>query len=55
MWGTWTLHLTRRSQPLQLADEMMALAEREQDRGMLMEAWVTPAVTRFYRVIFPVV
>ncbi len=34
---------------MELADEMMALAKDTQDRGMIMEAYVAPAVTLFYR------
>jgi serine/threonine protein kinase/predicted ATPase len=54
MWGNWTWHLVRGDLKLcsDLAEEMMALARDAQDRGMLMEAYVAPAVTAFYRADF---
>ena len=51
LWGNWSWHLVRGDLQLcmELADEMMALAKESQDPGMLMEAYVAPAVTLFYR------
>jgi serine/threonine protein kinase/tetratricopeptide (TPR) repeat protein len=51
MWGNWTWHLVRGDLKLcmDLADEMMTLAAKTQDRGLIMEAYVAPAVTLFYR------
>jgi serine/threonine protein kinase/predicted ATPase len=51
MWGNWTWHLVRGDLRLcmDLAAEMMALGQESQDRGMIMEAYVAPAVTLFYR------
>src|SRR5262249_5954681 len=51
MWGNWTWHLVRGELKLcmSLADEMMALAQEARDPGMIMEAYVAPAVTHFYR------
>src|SRR5262249_37667487 len=51
MWGNWTWHLVRGELKLcmSLADEMMALAQEARDPGMIMEAYVAPVVTLFYR------
>jgi serine/threonine protein kinase/tetratricopeptide (TPR) repeat protein len=51
MWGNWTWHLVRAEldQCMELADEMMAFAKDANDRGITMEAYVVPAVTRYYR------
>lgn len=51
MWGNWTWHLVRSELVLcsELADEMMTYAEYTADGGMLMEAHVVVAVTRFFR------
>ncbi len=51
MWGNSTWHQVRGdlSLCLELADEMMALADSTGDSGMQMEAYVAPAVTRLYR------
>ncbi len=51
MWGNWSWHLVRGDLQLcmDLAGEMMTLAKNSKDRGMIMEAYVAPAVTLFYR------
>jgi tetratricopeptide (TPR) repeat protein len=51
MWVNWTWHLVRADLDLcmQLAEEMMALASEVMDKAMLMEAYVAPAVTFYYR------
>ncbi len=51
MWGTWIWHLVRSDLKLcmQLADEAVALAERVNDPGMLMEALFLPGVTSVFR------
>lgn len=51
MWGYWTWNLVRAQLDLclELTDEMMALANESGERGMLMEANVSRAVTAFYR------
>jgi TOMM system kinase/cyclase fusion protein len=51
MWGTWVWHLVRADLRLcmELAGEAMALAERVNDPGMLMEALFLPAVTLVFR------
>src|SRR5262249_49317199 len=51
MWGNWTWHLVRGELALcvSLAGELMALARQSEDPGMIMEAYVAPAVTLFYR------
>jgi serine/threonine protein kinase/tetratricopeptide (TPR) repeat protein len=51
MWVSWTWHLVNSNLDLclQLAEEMVALADEVGDRGMLMEAYVAPAVTLYYR------
>ncbi|MBX3076132.1 protein kinase [Candidatus Obscuribacterales bacterium] len=51
MWGNWTWHLVRGELLLceELADEMITYAEYTADGGMLMEACVVIAVTKFFR------
>jgi class 3 adenylate cyclase/predicted ATPase len=51
MWGTWVWHLVRSDLRLcmELAAEAVALAERVNDPGMLMEALFLPAVTLVFR------
>jgi serine/threonine protein kinase/predicted ATPase len=51
MLGTWEWHLVRGDlRPcVGLADDGMALAERGNDPGMLMEAWFMQGTTKFYR------
>lgn len=51
MWGNWTWNLVRAQLDLclELTDEMTALANLTGERGMLMEANVSRAVTAFYR------
>jgi predicted ATPase len=51
MWGTWVWHLVRGDLRLctESADEALALAERVNEPGMLMEALFPPAVTLAFR------
>jgi predicted ATPase len=51
MWGTWIWHVVRADLRLclELADEALALAERVNDPGMLMEALFLPGVTSVFR------
>jgi predicted ATPase len=51
MWGAWIWHLVRADLRLcmELASEALALAERVNDPGMLMEALFLPAVTLVFR------
>lgn len=51
MWGNWTWHLVRGELMLctELADEMITYARYTADSGMLMEANVVLAVTKFFR------
>ncbi len=51
MWGTWIWHLVRADLRLsmKLADEALALAEKVNDPGMLMEALFLPGVTSVFR------
>lgn len=50
LWGNWTWHLVRADLKncITLTEEMMALAEYNKDRGMLMEAAVGQVVSRFF-------
>ncbi len=50
MWGNWTWHLVRSELLLcaDLADEMSTYAEYTTDSGMLMEACVVLAITKFF-------
>jgi serine/threonine protein kinase/CheY-like chemotaxis protein/predicted ATPase len=52
--GTWEWRLVRGDIPMciDLAADGMALAERVNDQGMLMEALFMPGVTKFYRAEF---
>jgi predicted ATPase len=54
MWGNWAYHMSRGDFRLclDLAAEVMELAERLNDPGLLMEALALPAVTRLYRADF---
>jgi adenylate cyclase len=54
MWGNWAYHMSRGDFRLcmDLAAEVMDLAERLNDPGLLMEALVLPAATRYYRADF---
>jgi TOMM system kinase/cyclase fusion protein len=51
MWGIWVWHLVRGDLRLcmELAGQAMALAERVNDLGMIMEALFLPAVTLVFR------
>jgi serine/threonine protein kinase len=51
MWGNWTWHLVRGELMLctELADEMITYAEYTADSGMLMEAHVVLAITKFFQ------
>jgi len=51
MWGNWVWHLVRGDLRLcmESADEALALAERVNEPGMLMEALFPPAVTLAFR------
>lgn len=51
MWGNWTWNMVRGDLRLcmEIADEVMALANYAQDQGISMEAYAVPAVTLFYR------
>lgn len=51
MWGTWVWHLVRGELRLctELADEALALAERVNEPGMLMESLFPPSVTLVFR------
>ncbi len=51
MWGAWVWHLVRADLALckALAGEAMALADRVNDPGMLMEALFLPGVTSVFR------
>ncbi len=51
MWGAWVWHVVRADLTLctDLAGEAVALAERTNDPGMLMEALFPPAVTSVFR------
>jgi predicted ATPase len=51
MWGNWVWHLVRGDLGLcmESADEALALAERVNEPGMLMEALFPPAVTLAFR------
>ena len=50
MWGTWIWHLVHDLRlSMKLADEALALAEKVNDPGMLMEALFLPGVTSVFR------
>ena len=51
LWGIWACRLLRDQLDitLRLADELLLLAEERGDRGLLMEANFSVAITRFYR------
>jgi len=50
MWGNWSWHLVKGDLKLALsmADDMVTFARNVPDIGILMEAYVAPAVARFY-------
>ncbi|HIN66457.1 MAG TPA: tetratricopeptide repeat protein, partial [Candidatus Obscuribacterales bacterium] len=50
MWGNWSWHLVRGELKLamSLAEDMVTFAKNVSDIGIMMEAYVAPAVTSFY-------
>ncbi len=57
IWGMWALRLIRDEMDtaIDLARELLALAESRQDQGQTLEAWFSVAITRFYRAEFQAV
>ena len=51
VWGMWALRLLRDEMDtaIDLAGQLLALAESRGDRGQILEAWFSIAITRFYR------
>ena len=51
IWGMWALRLLRDEMDtaIDLARQLLVLAESRQDPGQTLEAWFSVAITRFYR------
>ena len=51
VWGMWALRLLRDEMDtaLDLAGQLLDLADARKDRGLRLEAWFSLAITRFYR------
>ncbi len=51
VWGMWALRLLRDEMDtaMDLAGQLLDLAEARSERGWTMEAWFSVAITRFYR------
>jgi serine/threonine protein kinase/predicted ATPase len=57
VWGMWALRLLRDEMDvaIDLANQLLALAESRADKGQTLEAWFSIAITRFYRGEFAAV
>jgi serine/threonine protein kinase/predicted ATPase len=51
IWGMWALRLLRDEMDtaIDLANQLLALAESRHDQGQTLEAWFSISITRFYR------
>ncbi len=51
IWGMWALRLLRDEMDtaIDLAQQLLVLAESRQDPAQILEAWFSVAITRFYR------
>ena len=51
IWGMWALRLLRDEMDtaIDLARQLLVLAESRQEPGQILEAWFSVAITRFYR------
>ena len=51
IWGMWALRLLRDEMDtaIDLAGQLLKLAESRQDKGQTLEAWFSVTITRFYR------